>query len=959
MSGFLRRASLSKKKGLNDDGANAGDAPRGPSVRGDKPPKSRSVSEASAVSENGDNGKTKRKASLGTKGRKRLSSLFSSSSLSSYTSDKDGSPGPTAPPSAVSGSASTSSRRPSSHLNVSTSSSGASTPTSVSGVPAQRHSTLNGKGVPSDLKDGLHKLTLGTNTVPLPLSASPSQSPTNLTSAGPPVQPVRASSSPETAMNARERRTSMYSQWNLEEVGLDSDSDDDDAFLTPSEGLSEVEEEDENEVETPSVAAAPKPATVATTSSVTAAVPPTPTSNATTDIPLSEAAEGETKPHIEPTNVEKGARAQEDDVCGTGPSTIKRNKPTIAQTKVVRHVAASKAGALSVDQSAVLAKDIDTCREALTLFLTSRMKEAEEYCLEKEGEGHHMYLQSAQGIIQALKGMMTFDSIDLANALEITKATAVTASALRRPSDSIVSRFVRSGTAVARIKAMTPLERHAELVFAETSLMKAVLAIVSGGDWLGLVREALNMRNAHGIYHVLQQYLDDADKNGYDDNIDMDFRSGVVLGSGTSALMLSLLPGKVIRIAEILGLAGNKETALDTLMSAGGWSRTSDTPAFDETNEGLRRPVCDLILLTFHLVISVLMPVSGVDIGMARKILAYNMRRYPDGVFFLYFQARLYTAQCQPEEANKSLQRALDQKLEYIQLQHMVLWDYACNHMMLSNWKGALDCFSILKDESNWSRCTYTYAAAAAIVQLAQEGDGKSGAKISEAEKLMHQVPKLTKKMVGKSLPIEKLVSRKARKFHSQNNRLFLPSMELAYVFGSLLNTPRRSLLDDWLPKVNNALKKLDEVEPEHYGNGNEFWDDYCLGHFLRGMVQSVARYQNLEAAPEATRKAEGDPSDEALDEGAEKDYRAVIRHSPEVQLDHYILFHNYYELGRLYARRGDDEQAKECFEVVMSGKLPEHNAYMAKAHGKYSLEGALLLKTHAALSAIKDKEKQ
>ncbi|WVQ98662.1 hypothetical protein IAU59_005793 [Kwoniella sp. CBS 9459] len=956
MSGFLRRASLSKKKGLNEEG----DAPRGPSVRGDKPPKSRSVSEASAVSENGDSGKTKRKASLGSKGRKRLSSLFSSSSLSSYASDKDGSPAPTAPSSTISGSPS--SRRPSSHLNISTSSSGTSTPTSVSGGLPQNHLSNNGKAGSNDLKDGLTKLSLGTNTVPLPLSASPTSSPTNPTSAGPPIQPVSAaSSSPETAQ-PRERRTSMYSQWNLEEVGLESDSEDDEAFLTPSEGLSEVEEEDENEVETPSavaaVAATRIPAVTDTTS--TAALPPSANANDTpTEALVSDAVDGETQPHIEPTNVEKGARAQEDDVCGTGPSTIKRNKPTIAQTKVVRHVTGSKAGALAVDQDAVLAKDIDTCREALTLFLTSRMKEAEEYCMEKEGEGHHMYLQSAQGIIQALKGMMTFDSIDLANALEITKATAVTASALRRPTDSIVSRFVRSGAAVARIKSMTPLERHAELVFAETSLMKAVLAIVSGGDWLGLVREALNMRNAHGIYHILQQYLDDVDKNGYDDTIDMDFRSGVVLGSGTSALMLSLLPGKVIRIAEILGLAGNKDTALETLMSAGGWSRTRDTPAFDETNEGLRRPVCDLILLTFHLVISVLMPVSGVDIGMARKILAYNMRRYPDGVFFLYFQARLYTAQCQPEEANKSLQRALDQKLEYIQLQHMVLWDYACNHMMLSNWKGALDCFSILKDESNWSRCTYTYAAAAAIVQLAQEGDGKSGAKISEAEKLMHQVPRLTKKMVGKSLPIEKLVSRKARKFHSQNNRLFLPSMELAYVFGSLLNTPRRSLLDDWLPKVNSALKKLDEVEPAQYGNGNEYWDDYCLGHFLRGMVQSVARYQNVEAAPEATRKAEGDPSDQVLDEGAEKDYRAVIRHSPEVQLDHYILFHNYYELGRLYARRGDDEQAKECFEVVMSGKLPEHNAYMAKAHGKYSLEGALLLKTHAALSAIKDKEKR
>ena len=88
---------------------------------------------------------------------------------------------------------------------------------------------------------------------------------------------------------------------------------------------------------------------------------------------------------------------------------------------------------------------------------------------------------------------MTFDSVDLANALEICKATSVTASALRKPAEGMITRLgglVKAGAGVQRIKSMTVLERHAELVFAETSLMKAMLAIVSGGDWLGLVREA-------------------------------------------------------------------------------------------------------------------------------------------------------------------------------------------------------------------------------------------------------------------------------------------------------------------------------------------------------------------------------------------------------------------------------------------------------------------------------------
>lgn len=88
---------------------------------------------------------------------------------------------------------------------------------------------------------------------------------------------------------------------------------------------------------------------------------------------------------------------------------------------------------------------------------------------------------------------MTFDSEDLANALEICKATSVTSAALRKAGDGMLSRIggiVRPGAGVQRIKSMTVLERHAELVYAEVSLMKALLAIISGGDWMGLVREA-------------------------------------------------------------------------------------------------------------------------------------------------------------------------------------------------------------------------------------------------------------------------------------------------------------------------------------------------------------------------------------------------------------------------------------------------------------------------------------
>jgi hypothetical protein len=50
--------------------------------------------------------------------------------------------------------------------------------------------------------------------------------------------------------------------------------------------------------------------------------------------------------------------------------------------------------------------------------------------------------------------------------------------------------------------------------------------------------------------------------------------------------------------------------ALDTLQAAGGWTSGSSQPGVSAEEEGVRRAICDMALLTFHLVISALMYVS-------------------------------------------------------------------------------------------------------------------------------------------------------------------------------------------------------------------------------------------------------------------------------------------------------------------------------------------------------------
>jgi hypothetical protein len=52
----------------------------------------------------------------------------------------------------------------------------------------------------------------------------------------------------------------------------------------------------------------------------------------------------------------------------------------------------------------------------------------------------------------------------------------------------VVSTLHLSG--VGFIKGMTDVERHAELVYAESMFEKALLGIVYSGDWLAFIKEA-------------------------------------------------------------------------------------------------------------------------------------------------------------------------------------------------------------------------------------------------------------------------------------------------------------------------------------------------------------------------------------------------------------------------------------------------------------------------------------
>ncbi|KAM5534139.1 hypothetical protein V8D89_012159 [Ganoderma adspersum] len=616
-------------------------------------------------------------------------------------------------------------------------------------------------------------------------------------------------------------------------------------------------------------------------------------------------------------------------------------------------------------------EDIPAITYALHVFIRSHMHESEDYCKEYDPKMERLYVATGFGLIQCVKGLMSFEDEDLVDAIAKVRHGNSVASQHRKRAASLPTRLAGlvmgslNTSGVGFIKNMTPVERHAELVYAESLFEKAILGIVYSGDWLAFIKEALNMRTTINIYRQLGKYLEAVDaeaqaqgKGPEDMSVDADFRSGVYLGVGLSNLVLSLMPARLLTIVELFGYKGDRHAGLAYLQRAGGWTANSDVPSVDLAREGVRRTICDMSLLIFHLVLSSI-TFEGVDIHMAQKILDYHIERYPNGVFFLFGQGRLHLVRSQPSAAIEYYEKALKAQNQYRNLHHISFWEMAIANLALWDIPASLEHWRTLAAEATWSKSTYTYGVAVCLLQI---GGEKHAVEVAE---LMEKVPALRQRIAGKSIPLEKFVARKARKFKQQGGRLALPALEFAYLFLGIAYAPRSVVHKRMLPLVDEQLAELAKHarDPARYGavsrsgggggdgDASEFWDDMCLAHFLRGICLRYVAYPDPDAVLAPGEEEDVRASRAESEKGAKEAFEAVFRDGPKVMYDHYLVYYAHFEYARLLACMGDKDGARTHLDMVLSGKPLEVAPGSRK--GKFSMENQVHVRAHAAMEAL------
>lgn len=126
-----------------------------------------------------------------------------------------------------------------------------------------------------------------------------------------------------------------------------------------------------------------------------------------------------------------------------------------------------------------------------------------------------------------------------------------------------------------------------------------------------------------------------------------------------------------------------------------------------------------MTLVIFHLFLSGFTH-DGVDVMMAQKIVDWNLKRYPEGlfplncflsfflnlnqfylgVFFLLAQGRLNSCRSQPARAIASYQKAMSVQSQYRNLHLISFWEMAASYLTLWEIEESLKCWRSLHKEA-------------------------------------------------------------------------------------------------------------------------------------------------------------------------------------------------------------------------------------------------------------------
>ncbi|XP_045542220.1 tetratricopeptide repeat protein 39B isoform X2 [Papilio machaon] len=549
------------------------------------------------------------------------------------------------------------------------------------------------------------------------------------------------------------------------------------------------------------------------------------------------------------------------------------------------------------DENMDLQMALADCEMAIKRFFNNDLESAMGIMKSRSSIYHSLGVS----IFEFIPAVLTLDSAQVGRAIQSLKTTVQLCNQHRR-SYTIMQTI---GTMITKpnYSTMTDLEAHAELCFAESMLLQAALSVIEGEDIAAFLRATMKIKNSYNTYNVTllvrrecSRILEKKTWESLESR--QHFHSGVRLGLATFNIMIALLPARIITLLEYVGYSGDKEAGLAELQTGA-------------REPGLRGVLCEIVSLGIQLVVSHFAGATP-NFHQCREIIDAQLKVYPEGVWFLLFEGRLELLRGRCALAAATYRRVAETRHLWPQLRHLCYWELMWASAMMMDWRTAAEFAGRLIEESSWSRTMYCYAKAALLLQL---GEDCTSAERNHVTDLLNAAPLYRQKIAGKSLPMEKWVTKRCARYSAQGGRLMMPAMELLCLWNMM------SALAADVPTLQSLLKKID-IASELLDREERLWpsallaDNRALIFYLRGCCLSALGMQLL----------------------AIQQFDKVVGLKNTIKSDTFLVPYAMYEAATCHYNLGEVDRAVRMWQDARKG------------YSNYSLESRLQFRLHSKL---------
>ncbi|KAG5881487.1 hypothetical protein JTB14_029154 [Gonioctena quinquepunctata] len=543
-----------------------------------------------------------------------------------------------------------------------------------------------------------------------------------------------------------------------------------------------------------------------------------------------------------------------------------------------------------------LARALNEAQRAVDDFFNNHFVEAK--CLMEPFDTVSMYHALGHSVFLFFEAIMTFERESISIASNALKRSLTISNRFRKKNtfEESMAKVVRGN----QFEQYTEIEVHAELCHAESLLLRAILSVVEDETLSSLIKAGFKMRSCFNSFKNCQEILLERNWEGVPTK--KHFESGVKVGIGVFNLMISLLPARVTKLLELIGFSGNRELGLRELGEAAQLG-------------GLRQILSVMTTLAYNLIVLQVLGHGEGDMKACKSILESQFVKYPESMWFLFFQGRLEFLQGNLDASQEWYVKSWKSQNIWPQFHYVCFWELFWVKCVKNEWREALMYCDKLLQNNNWSRSLYSYNKAVVMLMIKDE---LSPAELGEIDGLMENVLKYKQKIAGKSLPMEKFAVKRADRYFKQNRSLVLPIIELMMFWNIFKIFKKPSLATNILKIIEKYLKEVNrssKFSPSEYDNDNKAVILLAQGTCLRHMGSPL---QGMECLEE------------------------VISLKKSLVEDHYVIPYAIVELALIEWQNGKKDWA---IAALIDAR---------KNYTGYAMESRLQFRIHTALSEFK-----